>query len=447
MKSQVLASKYKVEDKLGEGSYGSVYLVRHIDLGLLFAMKILKAGRSTDAQIVERFKKEAGILLRFNHAGTSALRDFGRTEDGAYYMVTDFCEGYSLEDILATKKRISVIQALEVTVQILKTLEAAHALQIIHRDIKSANVMLVEKYLEHGEPTMPPPGQIQVRVLDFGIAKLQEDLTSVQSSSTLEGVSVGTPTYMSPEQAAGEADLDHRVDVYAAGILLYELLSGDVPFAGQTVVQTLLKHLTQPPPPFPDDLEIPAEVEAAVRKALEKEKDKRFQSAEAFRNACEALLADLTKAPAPKETHASPVKREERPLKAEGADFSIEGVRRILCLDDNEMILEIMRHLLEREGYEVFTASNFSVIHDFIFKEHVALMLCDVQMPGLPGNKICQMLKQALPQMKIVLFSNIPDRELEKLSLEAKADAWMSKNSKPEVWLKRIKELSSPQSS
>jgi len=112
-----------------------------------------------------------------------------------------------------------------------------------------------------------------------------------------------------------------------------------------------------------------------------------------------------------------------------------------LCLDDNEMILQILRYILEGQGYEVFTATDFSVIHNYLFREKAKLMLCDVNMPGVRGTRVCQMLKDSLSDLKIVLFSNIPERELEKLAAESHADDWLSKNTRPEDWLEKVRSI------
>ncbi len=434
MAGQYIAQKYKIIRSLGEGTYGEVYLVEHVDLGVHFAIKLLKGTLSDQSVIVERFKREAEILLRFTNPGSTAIRDFGRTDGGRYYMVTDFCEGALLEDVIARKVSFGIPRTLKIMSQLCRTLHAAHHANIVHRDIKSSNVMI--EGLTSNFSELPEPDSVVVKVLDFGIAKLHEELQSNQSS-TQEGVSIGTPVYMSPEQAAGEGGLDHRVDLYSAGILMYELLSGDVPFLGDTVIQTLLRHLTQPPPPFDPELQIPLEVERIVMRSLEKEKDLRYQSGIEFAEDCEQAYKALSNPETFNTSTAASASEAAPPV------TTLEsGVKqRVLCLDDNEMILEIMRHLLEREGFEVITSSNFSNIHQPIFDEGVALMLCDVQMPGLPGNKICAMLKQAKRDLKIALFSNLPDRELEDLAKSSRADAWISKNAKPEHWIQEVRRL------
>ena len=220
--------------------------------------------------------------------------------------------------------------------------------------------------------------------------------------------------------------------------MLYELLSGWVPFDSQDVLQILLKHLTQPPPSFPKQFGIPLSLEEVVFRALEKDKNARYDTADDFANACRAQLAMI--APQAGKASSNPVIIENK-LSASQAQPAKNVDKRVLCLDDNEMILQIMKHLLESEGFHVFIANNFATIHDYVFMEHVPLMICDVNMPGLPGNKICQMLKQAKPDMRIVLFSNIPERDLERLAKESHADDWLSKNSKPNTWIEKIKTM------
>lgn len=423
----VIAGKYEVIRSLGEGGYGQVYLVRHTDLGVEYALKILHRYLCEDEKFIERFKREASILQRFVHPGSVNLRDFGKTDDGLYYLAMDFAAGESLLDLLAREGRLAPREALDMTMQLLETLEAAHRAGIIHRDIKPDNLMVSE----------PINGRRMVRVLDFGIAKLREQM--VTSTKTMEGASIGTPQYMSPEAAGGEKNLDHRIDIYSAGVLLYEMITGEVPFSGESVVQTLLMHLTQVPPPFPKDLGVSESLDLVVRKALAKLPKDRFRAAGEFAEACRCERDKL-----PELCPLNGASRTKRSVSA--AVRPPTGVKpvKILCLDDNEMILNILSHLLEREGYQVFTATSGATIHDYLFNEQVQLLISDVQMPGLPGNKVCKLLKESVKDLKIVLFSNIDERELKRLSAESNADDWMSKNTKPEQWLQKVQSLIGP---
>lgn len=448
---QVIAQKYEIIRELGTGGYGKVYLVRHVDLGIKLALKTISQSGPEDGQFLDRFKREAEILSRFSHPRSAQLRDFGKTNEGLYYMALDYCEGTLLEEFISKSGPSSCRTALEIASQVLEVLEAAHRIGIVHRDIKPSNIMLSEE-----------KGHLSVKILDFGIAKLKQ-VEGHDLSVTRDGAAIGTPLYMSPEQASGQEDIDNRADIYSTGVVLYELLCGKPPFQATSVLQTLLKHLTQPPPRFGRELEIPKQVENVVSKALAKEVEQRYQSAEEFRDACLGAmlaladsekpcnLAQILKSEAqhldpliPKPIIA-PVAPQSAPIQPElitpPAIESSKVETKILCLDDNEMVLNILRHLLEREKFQVFTAQNFAVIHDYIFREKIKIMLCDVQMPGLPGTKICKMLKMTVPKLKIILFSNIPDRELEKAATDSKADSWLSKNSKPEAWVAKIREV------
>ena len=428
----LIAGKYEILEELGQGSTGAVYLVRHTDLGLEYALKLLSREFSSDERFISRFRREAKIMQAFVHPGSAVLRDFGRTFDGLYYMTMDYCGGRSLKDHLEELTRLTPSQAIEISAQILEVLGSAHKVGIIHRDVKPENVILAPL----------KDGTYQARILDFGIAKVLQDWEPV-GRLTMEGTAVGTPWYMSPEQAAGEMKLDHRVDLYSVGVMLYELLSGELPFKGQTVLQTLLLHLTQPPPPWSPELGIPFRLEQIVKKSLRKEPGDRYQSAEDFR---QELLSSLTdndcEIPIERSQDLALLKETEAPLPEVFITPDLSTTEheqtKVLCLDDNPMILDIISHILNKEGYTVFTATDSSAIHPYLFQERVSLLVTDVKMPGIEGWEVCQMLKQTMRSLKIVLFSNLPDRELECLARESEADGWISKNSKPEEWIKRI---------
>lgn len=416
----VIAGKYEVIRELGEGATGKVFLVKHVDIGVQYALKILNRSLC-DQRFIDRFKREAEVLSRFSHPGSVQLRDFGRTEDNAYYMAMDYCEGKTLKKIIEEKGELPIRQALNILDQLLNVLAAAHKEGIVHRDIKPENLMLLKD----------SEGKEIVKVLDFGIAKLREVETN--SSMTMEGASIGTPQYMSPEQASGEKNLDQRVDLYAAGVLTYEMLTGAPPFLGDNVLQTLILHLTQAPKPFAEEYGFPMPIQDLVFKALEKNRDARYQTAQEFLEACRTVQGLLNRSGMDIEATSGVVKEpvevpKEEPKKA----------TKILCLDDSEMILHIFKHILEENGFEVYTANNSAAVHQYLFQEGVELLVTDVQMPDLPGTKVCRMLKKSLPNLKVLLFSNLPDRELEKLSSESKADGWISKNTKPKEWLEKI---------
>jgi CheY-like chemotaxis protein len=231
---------------------------------------------------------------------------------------------------------------------------------------------------------------------------------------------------MSPEQASGDRDLDHRSDLYSVGAILFQMLVGAVPFDGKSMMHTLLMILTHPIPPLPFDA--PKSLSEVLNKALAKDRDARFPDAESFLKGCEIALRDVISG-----------KIEAKKEIEETFTLPEKTKPRILCLDDQEMIINIMKHLLEHEGYEVITSTSWEVIHSFLFTNAVDLLISDVEMPGMSGTAICKLLKKTMPELKIVLFSNLPERELEQLAEESDADMWISKNWSPPKWLEIIK--------
>lgn len=430
---EVIANKYQVLGELGVGGYGTVYRVKHLDLGSEYALKLLSEDFSRDERLVELFRREAETLSRFSHKGCVQFRDFGKLPSGRYYMTTDFCEGRTLYQVLEKDEWLPVLEALTVTVQVLEVLEAAHAHGIIHRDVKPGNIMIQRD----------AQNQISAMLLDFGIAALSQgpDSHDPKQTSQEQIMVAGTPQYMSPEQAAGETNFDHRIDLYSLGVVLYEMLTGTPPFNGDSVVSILVKHLTQPPAPFAKKLGIPLSVEDLVFKAMAKTPQERFQNATEFRERIERVITmerqeqDFRVKTSMHQDFMSTLASQKVPQPKDGEKAPI------LCLDDNEMILNITRHILEKDGFRVLTATDFTVIYDYIFSEGCQLILCDVEMPGLPGSKICQMLKKSQPKLKIVLFSNIHERELAALAKESQADAWISKNTRPDHWLEEVKRI------
>lgn len=422
---RVIAEKYQIIKKLGSGGTGEVYLVSHTDLGVKYALKILSESLSEDARFIERFKREASLLLRFSHPGTVQLRDFGRTDDGLYYLAMDFCEGALLKDILSDGRRFPADVSVELTLQLLDVLEAAHAKGVIHCDINPANIM-IENY---------PEGPLQVKVLDFGTAAFKQ-------GSDDESLLFGTPCYMAPEQASGAGSLDLKTDLYSAGVVLYELITGDVPFEAESVVETLLMHVTKPVPPFSPQLNVHRRFEEICLKALAKKPGHRFQSAKEFKETCEKALT-LVNAERGKTNRPLVSLGEEAVVSSSSEESQPPDLphTKILCLDDNEMILHILKHILEKEGYEVFTAEDSSTIHELLFEEKIDLLISDVCMPGMPGTKVCRLLKKSLSDLKVILFSNIPERDLERHSEENNADGWISKNTKPEDWIGTVRQI------
>ncbi|MDB4937864.1 MAG: serine/threonine protein kinase [Labilithrix sp.] len=289
----VISGRYLIRELLGEGGMGSVYLAEHTHMKKRVALKLLHPEMSDNAEVSARFEREAMAAAHIEHPNVAGATDFGKTEDGAFFLVLEYVEGTSLRDALA-KGPISAQRALRITRQIGLALERAHEAGIVHRDLKPENVMLVKK---DDEPDF-------VKVLDFGIAKVLEGAASASAEIakrnggagqplTRMGTILGTPEYMAPEQALGEA-VTPAADLYGVGVMLYEMLTGLHPFDVPDRMAMLSFHIVAPVPLMQDrapKVDVPAMVEAVVRCLLEKDAKKRYANARALIEAIETAAA------------------------------------------------------------------------------------------------------------------------------------------------------------
>ena len=276
----ILDARYQLEKRLGQGGMGVVFRARHIFLKTAHAIKVILPDLvGNDPMLVTRFRQEALAAAAIRHQNIIAVTDFGVVRGTMPFLVMEFVNGRSLQDILAEEKVMSPARALEFISAMGAGVAAAHRQNIVHRDLKPLNVMTQEKL----------PIAEGLKILDFGLAKIKsgELLGSFVQAKT-SGL-MGSPFYMAPEQWSDD-EPDSRADIYSLGIILYQMLSGDVPFKGSSIPAIMKKHLTLPPPTFQSiGMNIPPNVEAVVRHALEKDADARTPSVEAlvqeFRNA------------------------------------------------------------------------------------------------------------------------------------------------------------------
>lgn len=268
---QLLAGKYKIIKKIGEGGMGSVYIATQEPIDRKVAVKVLLGKLAEDEIAVKRFEQEARAISKMQHPNTVTIYDFGHTaeeDDERLYIVMEYLKGRTLTQLLRKEKVINPIRAAKIMRQVCASLSDAHAAGIIHRDLKPDNIFLTEV---GGDPDW-------VKVLDFGVAKLAD--SEGAGTLTQTGMIFGTPKYMSPEQAEGRP-IDYRADIYALGVVMYELLVGRPPFVADTPVGLLLKHISEPPAPFAKirpDLTIDPRIEAIVMKSLDKRPDGRQQA-------------------------------------------------------------------------------------------------------------------------------------------------------------------------
>ena len=262
----VLDGRYRLDQLIGEGGMGDVYRATHVHIDTEFAVKLLKPEFVANQTAIKRFQLEAKAAGRIHHPNAVKVTDFGVTPERIVYLVMELVQGHSLRSLMRNEKKLDYIRAVRIVLQICGALEAAHRGGVIHRDLKPDNI-LIEKVHDTE----------RVKVLDFGIAKLKE--TKTDAFLTQAGTIIGTPQYMSPEQCQGNP-LDPASDIYSIGILLYEMLSGSVPFDGESVLQVVYDQLHAPPRQLRElSPDLPEPLAQVVMRALEKEPADRQSSA------------------------------------------------------------------------------------------------------------------------------------------------------------------------
>jgi len=268
---------YLIKSKLGEGGMGAVYLGEHPLIGKKVAVKVLLEELAAKEDIVQRFFNEAKAVNDIGHQNIVDIVDFGKIKvegnhNDTVYFIMEFLEGDGLNTRLR-RTGLSLAETIHVMQQCCSALQASHHKGIVHRDLKPENIYLCPR---GGDKNF-------VKILDFGIAKLTGDGGMGQSQKTRTGLVIGTPAYMSPEQCEGKGQIDHRSDVYSIGVVMYELLTGRVPFPGEGFGEVLVAHLTKTPePPSQLNPDIKPEIEAIVLHAIEKDRNRRFQNMDEF---------------------------------------------------------------------------------------------------------------------------------------------------------------------
>jgi eukaryotic-like serine/threonine-protein kinase len=283
----LLSGRYQVTRKIGQGGMGAVYEATHTLIGKRVAVKVLLEKYARREAIVQRLEQEARLASSCQNEHIIDITDFGTTEDGRTFVVMEYLEGEAMSECLARETRLPEQRILRVVSQAASALVAAHAKGIVHRDIKPENLFLLRR-----------KDQDFVKVVDFGISKSlrASDEAEEQPRLTQTGMVLGTPLYMSPEQARGDDELDARVDVYALGVIMYEAATGRVPFIGNNYLSVISQVLNEEPRP-PRELrpDLSEELEAVILRAMAKDRTERYASAGDLLNDLTALLEDPTR--------------------------------------------------------------------------------------------------------------------------------------------------------
>jgi serine/threonine-protein kinase len=276
--------QYRLRQKLGSGGMGEVYLAEHVMLRRKCALKLIRPEQTADATNLERFEREVQAMAALTHWNTVEVYDYGHAEDGTFYYVMEYLPGLSLQDLVEKFGPLPPERAVHFLRQVCSALQEAHAMPLIHRDIKPSNVIASERGGVHDV----------AKLLDFGLVQCLGDHAE-SHKLTVQGVILGSPPYMAPEQSLGRSNLDARTDIYSVGALAYFLLTGQPPFIRDTAMELLVAHAHEKPTPVGDlRSDIPSDLQAIVMRCLEKEPGRRFQDAESLEQAlAQCTVSDL----------------------------------------------------------------------------------------------------------------------------------------------------------
>lgn len=305
LEGSVVADRYHILKKLGEGGMGRVYLAEHVKMGRKSALKVLHPGMVKDLDAITRFNREAANASRITHPNVAAVYDFGETPDGLIYLAMEFVDGESLATVIERDGPLPPKRAAEIVRQTGEALAVAHEVGLVHRDLKPDNILLV--------PTRD--GGDLVKVVDFGIAKAADDDSQ---KVTKTGHVIGTPDYMSPEQFAGDV-LDGRSDIYSLGLVAFNMLTGHLPFPSESARESLIMRLTDTPMSLRrvnPTIEWPDDVQTVIGKALARDPARRYQNASefgrAFHQAVSRMPDTVAQRPSPSDSRVVPPTRISR---------------------------------------------------------------------------------------------------------------------------------------
>ncbi len=352
---RVLGGKYRVDAFLGAGSMGRVYRATQEPLRRIVAVKVLNTNLGADPAAPQRFLREAQAASRIDHPNSVAVYDFGHEDDGTAFIVMEYLRGETLEDMLARDGSLPIARCVSIMAQVLAALDEAHERGVVHRDIKPENIMLVRS--AEGERDAP-----RVKVTDFGIAKVLDDPAWHSTRLTATGITPGSPAYMSPEQASAR-EVDGRSDLYQCGVILFEMVTGDLPFHGDSAI-AMLMHQINDAPPRPRTLaaRCPESLEAVILKAMAKKPDRRFATARDMRHALRSVAPGEVAATAELNRHNRPTPLLPPPMDTERTPVPVDSTP---AASLSVRPAPPARHLTSARGFIVacaFAAAAFGLV-------------------------------------------------------------------------------------
>lgn len=416
MIGQTLSGRYRIEELIGEGATAIVYRATDMRLQRQVAVKILLPHVNDTTR--KRFEREAHAAARLNHPNIMAIYDFA-VDGNSEYLAVELIEGRALYEFIPADAELVI----EVGYQICVALEYAHQIGLIHRDIKPANINLTSSN--------------QIKLMDFGLAIPK---TGDQKRLTASGTIIGTPAYLSPEQAQG-LPLDPRTDIYSTGIVLYEMITGVLPFDADDIGTILLQQVKKKAePPSKHNPDVPKDLEKIILQALEKRPASRFQTAHEMSEALYALRRKTSVSGLGEAIRAA-----DAGLQAEQASASGGETLRLILADDHVLTRTSLAYFLDDiEGFNVVgEASNGDEAFTLIGEQNPDVLLLDLNMPGTNGLVILPRIRKSYPNVKVLVLTGREENSMIMRALRAGAHGYVLKTSSEDDLEKSVREVAS----